>query len=351
MPSALAAAATALKDKSLLGPAIGDAAGFTPLMMTIGGPENGWLPAPIDRTQIAYGVDARLQGLLGVADAADRPGLRQVAAFVAAWYFGANRAGVAIYDPTTGRTFDGVAGDGGVNRNSGAESTIHGLLSMLALDHDPTLANQARALGAGTRSISGLQVIEAEAAALTGASILTPPSSWTGESQWSNGSYISMPSGARATWTVLSSDQTRLVLPIVNLVADPHIGRTHWTSGHATLGSINHGTGGPQGNSAAPGALLPVTLASALPANATQITATATSTGRLDVDALLLLPTISTLRLGTSELLVSVDPHPRTVALPTPSTTYTYDQSGRLHSQRKSSKQALVLPGGFTITC
>ena len=43
-----------------------------------------------------------------------------------------------------GRTFDGVARDGTINRNSGAESTIHGLLSMLALDAAPDVAAQAR---------------------------------------------------------------------------------------------------------------------------------------------------------------------------------------------------------------
>ena len=43
-----------------------------------------------------------------------------------------------MYDPATGRTFDGVSPDGKVNRNSGAESTIHGLLTMLALDGTPT---------------------------------------------------------------------------------------------------------------------------------------------------------------------------------------------------------------------
>lgn len=101
MPSALAEASTTLHNPRLLTPAIGDTAGFTPLLLTAGGPDNGWLPAPIDRTQIAYGVDARLQGLLGVASAGNRPGLRQVAAFVAAWYFGANHAGEPAYDVAT----------------------------------------------------------------------------------------------------------------------------------------------------------------------------------------------------------------------------------------------------------
>ncbi|MFF0269430.1 hypothetical protein [Kribbella sp. NPDC004536] len=122
MPSALAAASSALSRPDLLGPAIGDTAGFTPLLLTSGGPDNGWLPVPIDRSQIAYGVDARLQALVAV-------GQHHLAAFAAAWYFGANHAGQPMYDVTTGRTYDGISGDGSINRNSGAESAIHGQLS------------------------------------------------------------------------------------------------------------------------------------------------------------------------------------------------------------------------------
>lgn len=199
MPSALAAASSVLGKPRLLEPAIGDTAGFTPLLMTVGGPDNGWLPAPIDRTQIAYGVDARLQGLLAVASVGSLPGLRAVAAFVAAWYFGANRAGEPMYDAVSGRTYDGISGDGVINRNSGAESTIHGLLSMLALS--PSLAADAQALAlSGPRALSGLQVVEAEAATLSGgATVVTPGSAWTGESQWSNNSYVSLPSGGSAS--------------------------------------------------------------------------------------------------------------------------------------------------------
>ena len=45
----------------------------------------------------------------------------------------------------TGVTFDGVQADGTVNRNSGAESTIHGLLAMIALDAHPTVSALAQA--------------------------------------------------------------------------------------------------------------------------------------------------------------------------------------------------------------
>ena len=67
-------------------------------------------PTPIDRTQIAYGADARVQALLAVGDATGRPGIRDLAGIAAGWFFGANPAGVPVYDPATGVTNDGVAG-------------------------------------------------------------------------------------------------------------------------------------------------------------------------------------------------------------------------------------------------
>ena len=78
-----------------------------------------------------------MQSLLAVARRPAAAGLRDLAGIAAGWFFGANAAGAPVYDPATGVTYDGVSGDGTVNRNSGAESTIHGLLTMLALDADP----------------------------------------------------------------------------------------------------------------------------------------------------------------------------------------------------------------------
>ena len=59
-------------------------------------------------------------------------------AFVAAWYFGANAPARPIYDPATGPRST-ASPPTAVNRNSGAESTIHGPLSMLALDAHPAV--------------------------------------------------------------------------------------------------------------------------------------------------------------------------------------------------------------------
>ena len=122
-------------------PAVKDSVGFVPWMLTSGGPDNGRLPTRLDQSQIAYGADARVQSLLATADATGKVGLRRLAGMQAAWFFN-NAAGVPAYDPATGRTIDGISGDGVVNGNSGAESTIHGLLTMIALDANPDVADR-----------------------------------------------------------------------------------------------------------------------------------------------------------------------------------------------------------------
>jgi hypothetical protein len=230
---------------------------------------------------------------------------------------------------------------------------------MLALDQQPAVAALARQIS-GNRSKAGLEVVEAEAAALSdGAAVVTPPSAWTGESLWS-GSYLELPAGGRGSWTLTPSDQPRLVAPVVDVVADGKAGRTTWSSGSQRLGTVDHGAGGAQGISAAPGALLPVTVASLLPAGETRLTVVAGSTDQtLRVDGVLLIPVVSRLQLSgpssTAVLLTSVDQHPRAVPVHLPtagkSVANTYDRSGALQAQhplKGSTVTATVLPGGFT---
>jgi hypothetical protein len=120
--------------------ALADAASFTPHLLIAGGPDNAWQPFPVDRVQIAYGAHSRLESVLTAAALADRPALVGLAGVAAAWFFGNNPAGAPMYDPATGRTFDGIDVPGLVHRDSGAESTIHGLLAMLLLDSCPEVA-------------------------------------------------------------------------------------------------------------------------------------------------------------------------------------------------------------------
>ena len=135
-PAAVATAAEVLERPALLESAVKDTAQFTPQLLAAGGPDNAWSPTP-GEAQIAYGVDSRVQGLVATARAADAPGLLDLAAVTAGWFFGANPSGAPAYNPATGTAIDGIEPDGRVNPNSGAESTIHALLTMLALDADP----------------------------------------------------------------------------------------------------------------------------------------------------------------------------------------------------------------------
>ncbi|MDQ1585559.1 MAG: hypothetical protein QOH80_924 [Actinomycetota bacterium] len=360
MPGALSRAAQALGTTSYLTPAVKDAATFTPWMLTSGGPDNGRLPTRLDMSQIAYGADARVESLLAAAQATGRVGLRRLAGMQAAWFFGANAAGVAAYDPATGRTIDGISGDGKVNTNSGAESTIHGLLTMLALDANPDLAAAARVATIAQRV--GSTTVQAETATTAGAAkVVVPASFWTGESLFGGTGYLALGNKARATWSVPAGDGGRLVLPVVDLVPGS-TAVTTWSSGGSALGQVASGDIGPQGSSPAPGALLPVTLGSVLAADATTLGVTTTASGSdvARIDAVILEPLVSRYVLTgggqATALLRSASDAVSHTMVSVPGTgraaIEVYDGSGQLVSSSASSARTvpvIVAPGGFTI--
>ncbi|SDP37995.1 hypothetical protein SAMN04515671_3957 [Nakamurella panacisegetis] len=352
MPAGLAAASVTLHDRSLLQPAIADAAGFTPHLLTSTGAVNGLLPTPTDGTTIAYGADARVESLLAVATASDRPGLRTLAGIAAGWFFGQNAAGTAVYDPATGVTNDGVSATGTVNQGSGAESTIHGLLTMQLLDANPDIAAVARS-SASIRSRDGQRVVEAESGKLTGnASVVVPASTWTGESAWS-GSYLTVGSGSTATWQLPAATGERRIEPVAELTPGSTAVST-FTAGRQMLGQVRYGATGAQGNAPSPTELTPVDLRSPVPAAATTVTAR-TRGGSGNLDALLVTPVVSTLSLTgdghRTVLLNSVSRSRELVAVGGPRdrlTVNSYDRNGAL-VQTRTGSTALVLPGGFTI--
>ena len=219
-PAGLAQAYEVTGDRAMRRAALSDAATFTTHLLIAAGPENGWLPSPTDRVQIAYGAHSRVESLLSAAEAGDRPGLRHVAGIAAAWFFGNNPAGEAMYDPATGRTYDGIEGDKRVNRNSGAESTIHGLLTMLILDGNRDIADLAQVADVEDRRTWTL--VEAESGQLgSGAARYQPADAWTGESLWSGGAGVRLPPGGTLTIPVAGVGPN-LLLPVVLL--DPSAG-------------------------------------------------------------------------------------------------------------------------------
>jgi hypothetical protein len=352
MPAALAEASDVLGDRSLARTAALDSFTFDPWMLTSGGPDNGRLPTRTDANQIAYGADSRVQSLLATGgDAGDR-----LAGVVAAWFFGANASKAPTYDAATGVTFDGVAPDGTVNHNSGAESTIHGLLTMLALDAHPAVRTIART--ASVRYRLAPTVLEAEDARLSGnAKAVKPESLWTGESLLGGTGYASLRGGSTATFT-LPARRASLLMPVVDLRRGT-TGKTTFSAAGHRVGVVRSGDIGPSGASAGPGALLPVTLTGELPAGTRTVKAVTTG-GETRLDALMVQPLVTRLVLGGSghgtALLRSAatkTQHTRvTVPGPGVATVRSYDGHGRLLGTKRVAARAVpvtITPGGFTL--
>ncbi|MGP5127687.1 hypothetical protein ACTXKL_14210 [Brachybacterium tyrofermentans] len=296
-PAALAAA-SAVTGRGL-DAAVGDVGVFTPQLMTSGGPFNAWSPVP-GESQIAYGVQSRVESLLRTADATGGEGLRELAALVAGWFFGANPAGEPAYDPATGVTIDGIEPDGAVNRNSGAESTIHGLLAMIALDSNLRLARTASSL-TSMPTTHGMQWIQAEDAQLGGgAAVVEPDGAWTGESNW-QGSYVLADQGGTVRFD-LDADARGVVAaggatahPVIHRLAED-AGTARWTAidaeGEGTdLGELDLGSVGGPGSTEWDGVLKPVRLKTPIPAGTVALEVV--SDGRMELDALMLLAAIT----------------------------------------------------------
>lgn len=364
MGNALSRAGAVLGRRNLVAAAIGEAGRFTPHMLIQAGPQQGWLPGPSDTSQIAYGADSTVQNLLSVAKAAHRPAFRRMAGIAAAWYFGNNPSGAPMYDPSTGRTFDGVSGDGEVNVNAGAESTIHGLLSMLALDSHPGMARAARTAQVTDRVT--WRYAEAESGSVANGSVVTPADPWTGESLWGGGSYVELDSGGT------------LSIPLDLPVADRYnvfpvydrrpirrgIAGLEYAVGAVPAGLQDHGGAGPQGVTSTRGyrAVGRVVTDREVMAGETHVVARYVGSGPRParLDAVMVQPRVEWLLLGGEDagqgLLrsFSTTRQMRTVTLMGrgPITAVAYDKRGRQIASVSNggpSVRAPVAPGGFTI--
>jgi hypothetical protein len=345
MPAALAEAGDLFGDDALVAPAITDATSFTTTLLTAGGPDNGWFPSPTDRVQIAYGADSRVQSLLALVDTTGSSAFAELAGLQAAWFFGANHAGARMYDPSTGVTFDGLQPDGTVNLNSGAESTIHGLLTALALDAHPEVAARATALTSVTDRV-GLTFVQAEDASSTDGTVSTP-TSWTGESSWS-GDALTLQPGQSATWGIGSADTKRWVEPVV--FSQPGEQSLSRWRGNGALKI----TGPAQGISPTPGALLPRALTAPVSERRTELNVTA-QRGDLMLDGLIVRPFVSRLVLegagSRSELVQSSAPGAQRTTVTGGGTVRVYDARGvLLRTASFDGEITVVLPsGGFAV--
>jgi len=84
--------------------------------------------------QIAYGFRPMIWACIEAFIVTGEEKYLQRAEEISEWFSGKNITGKRMYDPATGRCYDGIVSETEVNRNSGAESTIEALLSLQAFD-------------------------------------------------------------------------------------------------------------------------------------------------------------------------------------------------------------------------
>ena len=162
---------------------------------------NEMLPLPRRGGQIAYGTQVIVSGFWSLYQVTGEEAYARYAGLAASWLFGNNMAGVAMYDPETGRGFDGIEGPTPqrVNRNAGAESTIEALYALMLVDQDPLAS---RYLGYRATYTPPILVVEAE----SGTPLAGNPSygrrEWTGEARFSNDRYYALKAGDTISVTV-----------------------------------------------------------------------------------------------------------------------------------------------------
>lgn len=351
-PEALARAGALLRQRDWTAAAIADAGRFTPQVLAAGGPNNAWAPLPAE-SQIAYGAHGRVAGALQAAEVGG-DGLRLLAGLAAGWFFGANTAGIPVYDPATGVTFDGVETDGRVNRNSGAESTIHGLLTMLLLDAHADVAALATSI-TGLSAHSGLRVIDAENARLsTGCEVVRPDGgAWTGEGNLSGGAYVRVPRGEYVEFDVTEAGGILHGL-VWRQAAD--VGEAEWEvfrgSRRLWRTRTKAGSTGGRGLTEADGMLVPELLGDDLPVEA--VTVRCTSYGDVRLDALVIQPQIVNAvyatTSGSAVLYANGSRHDERVTPLAPGSGRAYEADGSARGQAAQSGKVRVRGKGFTVT-
>jgi hypothetical protein len=136
---ALARASVAVGDDALLASAEAEAGHFFVHLLASQGPVSLMNPAVRAYPQIAYGMESIASGLFAIADASGKGVFDELGGLMASWLLGNNELRRPMYDPATGRTFDGLE-RGVVNQNSGAESTITALMGLIQAEARPAAA-------------------------------------------------------------------------------------------------------------------------------------------------------------------------------------------------------------------
>ncbi len=136
----LAGAGVVLNDSAMIRSAEREAQGFYSRLLIQGYMKELDIAHPdssVNRDQIAYGIRPIAVGLLRLYDATKNEIYLKMAGLAASWLFGNNIARQQMYDIESGRCFDGIMDSLTFNKNSGAESTIEALHTLVEIDKYP----------------------------------------------------------------------------------------------------------------------------------------------------------------------------------------------------------------------
>jgi len=145
--AALASAGLILGDSLMIGSAEREARGFYARLLIEGFMKWMDLLSPDERReyeQIAYGIRPMAVGLIRTYEATGRREYAIMAGLTAAWLTGNNVLSQKMYDPATGRCYDGISDSVSLNRDSGAESTIEALLTLAEIERYPEALDYLR---------------------------------------------------------------------------------------------------------------------------------------------------------------------------------------------------------------
>jgi hypothetical protein len=103
--------------------------------------------------EIAYGVETVVSGYAQLYQATGKKEYARATQRWASWFVGNNEASALMYDPLSGRGYDGLAhlrrgGEQryGLNSNSGAESTVESILALQSADRVPRVTERLRSI-------------------------------------------------------------------------------------------------------------------------------------------------------------------------------------------------------------
>jgi hypothetical protein len=146
----------ALAEAGIIDSAVQEAEQFYPRLLVY-----GWMhsirfdesPAIKAFERIAYQVRCVAVGLIRLYEVAGDARYAIMAGLAGSWLTGNNIAETPMYDPATGRGYDGLKSETKANFNAGAESTIEALYTILEIENYPEAARWMYVAGGSAERI------------------------------------------------------------------------------------------------------------------------------------------------------------------------------------------------------